>query len=72
LIYFKKRFKNNNTTHFSTFYQLLKTLPGITNELIETRIQEALVAQAETHRKESADKEQLIIAGFESLIWTKI
>ena len=38
---------------------------GNTEEQIKTRIQEALAAQAEKHRKESADKELLIIARFE-------
>ena len=39
-----------------------------TEEQIKTRIQEALAAQAEVHRKESADKELLIIAGFEGCL----
>ena len=39
---------------------------GITAEyIIQTMIQEALVAQAEVHRKESADRERLLLAGFE-------
>ena len=38
---------------------------GITEEQIETMIQEALAAQTKVHRKESADKERLIIAWFE-------
>ena len=41
---------------------------GNTEEQIKTRIQEALAAQAEVHRKEYADKELLIIAGFEGCL----
>ena len=38
---------------------------GITAEDIQTMIQEALAAQAEVHRRESADRERLLLAGFE-------